>query len=72
LPPPPATGRRPLLALLDEATSSISPPAQAAIYAALKAAGVTIVSLGHDEALRGLHDMELQLAGDGSGAWRLR
>lgn len=62
---------RPVLAVLDEATSSITAEAEAAIYAALRASGVTCVSIGHSDRLRALHQTRLHISGDGSGYWQL-
>lgn len=57
---------------LDEATSSIDASSEAAAYAALRAAGIAYVSVGHAAALHDQHDAVLRLTGDGSGAWQLQ
>jgi ABC-type uncharacterized transport system fused permease/ATPase subunit len=57
---------RPRLALLDESSSALDGEAEAAAYAALRAAGTTYISVGHRESLRAFHTRLLRL-GDGGG-----
>lgn len=61
----------PAYAVLDEATSAINADGEKALYEALSAAGIGIVSVAHRMELRRFHKQELRLAGDGSGAWSL-
>jgi ABC-type uncharacterized transport system fused permease/ATPase subunit len=57
---------RPRLALLDESSSALDGEAEAAAYAALRAAGTTYVSVGHRDSLRAFHTRLLRL-GDANG-----
>lgn len=63
--------RRPRLAVLDEATSSLSPEVEAMLYSRLHQAGITVFSVGHRESLCRFHSQLLVLAGDGTGMWEL-
>jgi ABC-type uncharacterized transport system fused permease/ATPase subunit len=60
---------RPLLAVLDEGTSSLPDAAAVELYQQLQAVGISCVSVGHSSCLVPLHTQVLRLAGDGSGAW---
>ena len=62
---------KPRLALLDESSSALDAEAEAAAYAALRAAGTTYVSVGHRDSLRKAHARALRIAGDGQGGWTL-
>jgi ABC-type uncharacterized transport system fused permease/ATPase subunit len=62
---------KPRLALLDESSSALDAEAEAAAYAALRAAGTTYVSVGHRDSLRQAHARALRIAGDGLGGWTL-
>jgi ABC-type uncharacterized transport system fused permease/ATPase subunit len=63
---------KPRLALLDESSSALDGEAEAAAYAALRAAGTTYVSVGHRDSLRAAHQRALRIAGDGNGGWALQ
>ena len=52
---------RPRLALMDEATSALDVDNEQRLYAELKAAGVTFVSVGHRPTLAAFHDVVLRL-----------
>ena len=54
----------PALALVDEGTSMMSTEAEAAVYAALRQRGIAVLSVGHRESLRPLHDQVLVLEPD--------
>ena len=54
----------PALALVDEGTSMMSTEAEAAVYAALRQRGIAVLSVGHRESLRPLHDQVLVLESD--------
>ncbi|CAJ0609181.1 unnamed protein product [Cylicocyclus nassatus] len=60
---------KPNLVFLDEATSSLSVDAEAAVYQLLNEHGITYVSSGHRPSLRLFHDVELQLTKD--HGWKL-
>jgi ABC-type uncharacterized transport system fused permease/ATPase subunit len=62
---------RPAFAVLDEATSAVNSDEQARLHEALLEAGITLLSIAHRPEVRRFHHVELQLAGDGSGAWSL-
>jgi len=61
---------RPLIALLDEATSALDVPSETRLYSVCKQLGITVVSVGHRESLRQLHDYNLKL--DGEGGWEYK
>jgi ABC-type uncharacterized transport system fused permease/ATPase subunit len=42
------------------------------LYGALKAAGVTYVSVGHRPTLLAFHERVLLLHGDGTGSWQVK
>uniref|UniRef100_A0A061SNK9 Atp-binding cassette sub-family d member 1 n=1 Tax=Tetraselmis sp. GSL018 TaxID=582737 RepID=A0A061SNK9_9CHLO len=63
--------RRPALALLDEATSAIGAAMERSMYSLIKAAGITVVSVGHRRELEELHPVVLRLSGDDAGTWKL-
>lgn len=52
---------RPRLALLDEATSALDVQNEARVYGAARAAGVTLVSVGHRPTLARFHERVLRL-----------
>ncbi|PIO68725.1 hypothetical protein TELCIR_09474 [Teladorsagia circumcincta] len=60
---------RPPFVFLDEATSSISVDAEAAVYTLLKEEGINYISTGHRKSLKEYHDWELHLKGE--TAWEL-
>ena len=51
----------PSLVILDEATSMVSIDTEQAIYKALSARGLAVLSVGHRESLRTLHDQIVDL-----------
>jgi len=55
--------------VLDEATSALDEAAERRCYAALRARGPALMSVGHRAALRGVHDRELKLFP--GGRWEL-
>lgn len=59
----------PKFAVLDEATSAINPDEEQSLYAKVLERGTTVLSIAHRLELRKLHQLELAIAGDGSGAW---
>lgn len=61
---------QPLVALLDEATSALDVPSETRLYSLCKQMGITVVSVGHRESLRKLHDYNLKL--DGEGGWEFK
>jgi ABC-type bacteriocin/lantibiotic exporter with double-glycine peptidase domain len=63
---------RPLLAVLDEATSSLPGEVAVQLYQQLQAAGVSYVSVGHNSSLLGVHGQVLSIAADGAGGWQLQ
>jgi putative ATP-binding cassette transporter len=65
---------KPKWLLLDESTSALDEPAEAAIYDTLKRSlpGVTLVSIGHRSTLAALHDRRLRLEPSEDGAAVLR
>jgi ABC-type uncharacterized transport system fused permease/ATPase subunit len=60
---------RPALVLMDESTSALDTRNERVLYEALRAAGVTYVSVGHRPTLLSYHQRALLLAGDGTGGW---
>jgi len=60
---------RPLFAILDECTSSVSDEVEDAIYETCKTLGITIMTVSHRPSLRRHHDYTLEF--DGRGAWAL-
>ena len=58
---------RPRLALLDEATSACDPATEAELYAAARAAGAALVSVGHRPSLARWHSRVLRLGAPGGG-----
>lgn len=63
---------RPLLVILDEAASSLPDCVAVELYQVLQQSGISYVSVGHSDSLRGLHDRVLQIVGDGGGDWSLQ
>ena len=55
--------RRPLLAILDEASSALDLAAEHDLQVLLVATGPTLVSVGHRPSLRAFHQWELELQG---------
>ncbi|KAK9815509.1 hypothetical protein WJX72_004862 [[Myrmecia] bisecta] len=63
---------RPQYAILDECTSAVSADGEAALYRACKAAGITMLSIGHRPALRQFHNVIIHFEGTQSGqGWHL-
>ena len=63
---------RPRLVLMDESTSALDVANEARLYAALREAGITFVSVGHRPTLTAFHDTVLRLeaaeeGGDAAG-----
>jgi hypothetical protein len=63
---------KPLLAVLDEATSSLPGEIAVQLYQQLQRAGVSYVSVGHSSSLLGVHGQVLSIAADGAGGWQLQ
>jgi putative ATP-binding cassette transporter len=61
--------KRPKFAVLDESTSSLPEDAEASLYRACIAKGITLMSVGHRSTLRRFHRKQLELKGDGT--WTL-
>lgn len=62
----------PALAVLDEPTSALGANDEAHLFGLLAVRGVAVVTVGHGQSLARCHQLELAVAGDGSGAWELR
>lgn len=60
---------KPILAILDEATSGLSSTQEEGLYQMLITQGMTVVSVGHRDRLKKFHDSLLTL--EGNGKWRL-
>jgi len=58
--------QRPVLAFLDESTSSLDEQNERLLYQNLKATGISFVSVGHSTALKEFHDYLLVLNTDGT------
>lgn len=58
---------RPRLVLMDESTSALDVANEARLYAALREAGITFVSVGHRPTLTAFHDTVLRLEGAEEG-----
>ncbi len=64
---------RPRFAVLDEATSAINASGELGLYKTLLSrTRCTVFSIAHRLALRQFHKLELEFAGDGSGAFTIR
>lgn len=63
---------RPRLVVLDEATNAIDEASELLLLRTLREVGSTVVTIGHREGLRQVHDLELILEGGGGGGWRLQ
>ena len=61
----------PKLVLMDESTSALDAKNERILYAALKQAGITFVSVGHRPTLLEYHDAVLILQGDAVGSWTI-
>uniref|UniRef100_A0A914ZKA1 ABC transporter domain-containing protein n=2 Tax=Parascaris univalens TaxID=6257 RepID=A0A914ZKA1_PARUN len=55
--------RRPTIAILDEATSSVSVEMEKQMYHLLKMSGISYISVGHRPSIHEFHDIELSLNG---------
>ncbi|MBC7499103.1 MAG: ABC transporter ATP-binding protein/permease [Herminiimonas sp.] len=60
---------QPRFVILDEATSALDSSNEAALYACLRAKGMTLISIAHRPAVLRYHTHVLQLTGD--GAWEV-
>lgn len=58
--------RKPLLAFLDEATSSLDEPNERLLYERLRELGISFVSVGHRSTLKEYHDHLIVLSKDGT------
>ena len=58
--------RKPVLAFLDEATSSLDEENERVLYENLRGLGISFVSVGHRSTLKEFHDHLIQLNKDGS------
>jgi ABC-type glutathione transport system ATPase component len=63
---------KPLLAVLDEATSSMPGEVAVQLYKQLQQAGVSYLSVGHSSSLLQVHRQVLSIAADGGGGWQLQ
>lgn len=63
---------KPRLVLMDESTSALDTRNERLLYAALRSAGITVVSVGHRPTLLAFHDDVLLLAAGGGGGWEVR
>ena len=61
----------PKFAILDEATSAINPDEESKLYERLIETDTTVVSIAHRLELRKFHKLELKIAGDGEGGFRI-
>lgn len=61
----------PKFAVLDEATSAINPDEEIQLYNRVIEGGTSVFSIAHRLELRKLHQLELQIKGDGTGSWEL-
>ena len=61
-----------MVAFLDESTNALPGDAEAAVYAALRARGVAVVTVGHGASLEALHDAVVEIEGGGQGRWAMR
>ncbi len=62
---------RPILAILDEATSGLQESLTATIYARLDAMGITIITVGHRESLAVHHDVRITMGVDDLGSYKI-
>ena len=58
--------RKPVLAFLDEATSSLDEPNERLLYERLRELGISFVSVGHRSTLKEFHDHLIVLSKDGT------
>ena len=58
--------RKPVLAFLDEATSSLDEPNERLLYERLRELGISYVSVGHRSTLKEFHDHLIVLKKDGT------
>jgi ABC-type uncharacterized transport system fused permease/ATPase subunit len=63
---------QPLLAVLDEATSSLPGEVAVQLYQQLQQAGVSYVSVGHSSSLLQVHQQVLSIVADATGSWQLQ
>ena len=63
--------RKPVCAVLDEATSAVNPDEEALFYRELATIGVTAFSIAHRPELERFHHKKLTLHADGTGGWTL-
>lgn len=63
---------QPPLAVLDEATSAVGAETAVALYGAIRAAGIAVLTLAQRcSELERCHDAVLTLAADGNGGWTM-
>ena len=61
----------PKFAILDEATSAINPDEESKLYERLIETDTTVVIIAHRLELSKFHKLELKIAGDGEGGFRI-
>lgn len=59
------------LVIADEATSGLDIENEELLYRLMRAAGTTMLSVGHRPSLVPFHDYVVELLGDGEGGWRM-
>jgi putative ATP-binding cassette transporter len=59
------------LVIADEATSGLDIANEELLYGHMKSAGMTMLSVGHRPSLAQFHDDVVELAGDGTGGWKI-
>ena len=59
------------LVIADEATSGLDIANEELLYGRMKSAGMTMLSVGHRPSLVQFHDDVVELAGDGTGGWKI-
>ncbi len=60
------------LVIADEATSGLDIENEELLYGLMKAAGMTMLSVGHRPSLVAFHDYVVELLGDDKGGWRMQ
>eukprot|EP00041_Stephanoeca_diplocostata_P016354 m.321679 g.321679 ORF g.321679 m.321679 type:complete len:741 (-) comp20338_c0_seq7:2065-4287(-) len=63
--------QKPLFAILDEATASVSHDIELKLVEACICQGITVISVSHRKNLRQCHKQMLHLLNDGKGGWEL-
>ena len=66
--------RQPVLAVLDEPISAVSPELGSRLFAQLRSHHIALLTFGQQFSMtmRSHHDSILSLAGDGSGRWTMQ